>query len=46
MIQEEIDFKYCNGPCKFLNFLHIQEQGTIHTLIKNCLKFSSMQQKI
>lgn len=23
-----IDFKYCGGPCRFINVLYIREQGT------------------
>lgn len=25
--QERIDFKYCGGPCRFINVLYIREQG-------------------
>jgi hypothetical protein len=28
-IQEQIDLKYCNGPCRFINFLNITEQGKL-----------------
>ena len=26
-LREEIDKKYCNGPCRFINFLSLVEQG-------------------
>lgn len=27
--QDRIDFKYCGGPCRFINVLYVREQGKI-----------------